>query len=147
MSFTRKDMKDLGKKLMNMQEQAVKTKKYYPSVNVDSSALPELDDVKVGDKVTLHAHGRISSTSQYNDEPKNVSIELEKGGVKPGHNPTDKWIQGAKLKEGNFTAYCKAQGFNGVTAECIAHGKRSPNTHVRKMAVLAGTFRRLAKKR
>ena len=51
------------------------------------------------------------------------------------------------LKKGAFTAYCKRQGFSGVTSACIAKGKRSKNPLTRKRATLAETFRGFAKKR
>lgn len=53
-----------------------------------------------------------------------------------------KWIAKAVKRPGAFTAWCKKQGFKGVTAECIAKGRASKNTRVKRMAVLAQTFRK-----
>ena len=57
-----------------------------------------------------------------------------------------KWIP-RDLKKGAFTAYCKRLGYKGVTQECIERGKKSKNPTIRKRAVLAETFRKLAKRR
>ena len=57
------------------------------------------------------------------------------------------WMQKAVKKPGSFTAWCKRQGFSGVTSACIAKGKRSKNATTRKRANLAQTFRKTAKKR
>ena len=62
-----------------------------------------------------------------------------------GANPK-KWIP-KDLKKGAFTAWCKSQGFGGVTAACIAKGKKSKNPTTRKRATLAQTFKKMAKKR
>lgn len=53
-----------------------------------------------------------------------------------------KWIQGAKLKEGAFTSWCKNNGFSGPTAECIAKAKKAGG-HAAKMANLAATFKKM----
>ena len=53
-----------------------------------------------------------------------------------------RWMQSAVKKPGSFTAWCKAQGFGGVTAECIAKGKRSKNPTTRRRANLAATFKK-----
>ena len=58
-----------------------------------------------------------------------------------------KWIQGAIKKPGSFTAWCKRQGFKGVTQACIEKGKRSKNPKIRKRANLAQTLRKLTKKK
>ena len=57
-----------------------------------------------------------------------------------------KWIP-KDLKKGAFTAYCKKQGYKGVTKECIEKGKKSKNPTTRKRAVLAETFKKMARKR
>ena len=57
-----------------------------------------------------------------------------------------KWIP-KDLKKGAFTRYCKRQGYKGVTKECIAKAKKSKNPTTRRRAVLAETFRGMAKKR
>ena len=41
---------------------------------------------------------------------------------------------------GAFTKWCKQQGFEGVTCECIKKGLASDNPHVRKMANFARNF-------
>ncbi len=43
--------------------------------------------------------------------------------------------------KGKFTAWCKAQGFGGVTSACIAKGKKSKNPAIRKRATFAGSAR------
>jgi hypothetical protein len=57
------------------------------------------------------------------------------------------FIQGAHLKEGSFTRYCKSKGYKGVTSMCINEGKKSKNGRVVKMAVLAKTLRRLPERK
>lgn len=54
-----------------------------------------------------------------------------------------KWIQDAHLKKGAFTEWCKKQGFDGVTEECIKKAKKSSNPTTRKRGVLAETFRKM----
>ena len=54
-----------------------------------------------------------------------------------------KWIKGAIKHPGAFTKYCRGQGYNGVTAGCIAKGRASSNHHVMRMANFANTLRRL----
>ena len=51
------------------------------------------------------------------------------------------------LKKGAFTEYCKRKGYKGVTKACIEEAKKSPNPTTRRRAVLAETFRKIAKKR
>lgn len=53
------------------------------------------------------------------------------------------WMKG--IKEGTFTSYCKNKGYKGVTNECIAEGKNSPDAKTQKRANLAETFRSMAK--
>lgn len=57
-----------------------------------------------------------------------------------------KWIQGAIKHKGSFTAWCKKQGFDGVTEACILKGIKSKNPTIRRRAFLARTLRRLRKK-
>lgn len=45
-------------------------------------------------------------------------------------------------KEGSFTAWCKRQGFEGVTQECIAKGLKSDNPDIRKKANFARNARK-----
>ena len=47
-----------------------------------------------------------------------------------------------KSTEGSFTAWCKTQGFPGVTAECIAKGKASKNPAIVKKATFAANSKR-----
>jgi len=58
-----------------------------------------------------------------------------------------KWIQKAVKKPGAFTAYCKREGFKGVTQACIKKGCNSKNPTTRRRACLAKTFKKMAKKR
>lgn len=58
-----------------------------------------------------------------------------------------KWMQTVVKKTGSFTKYCKSKGYKGVTQACIDEGKQSSNPTTRKRAVLAETFRKVAKKR
>jgi len=43
-------------------------------------------------------------------------------------------------KRGSFTAWCKRQGFDSVTAECVARGKASKDKRIQKKAIFAGNF-------
>lgn len=43
---------------------------------------------------------------------------------------------------GKFTKYCTGLGLSGVTAECIAKGKKSTSKAVRKRAVFAENVRK-----
>ena len=58
-----------------------------------------------------------------------------------------RWIQSAmsKMKAkgtvGSFTAWCKRRGYKGVTAGCIAEGKRSKNPAIRKKANFAANVK------
>lgn len=45
-------------------------------------------------------------------------------------------------KVGSFTAWCKRNGFKGVTSECIAAGKRAKSAAIRKKANFAGNARK-----
>ncbi len=56
-------------------------------------------------------------------------------------------MQSAVKKPGAFTEYCKSKGYGGVTAACIAEGKKSKDPTVRKRAVLAQTFKKTSDKR
>jgi hypothetical protein len=59
-----------------------------------------------------------------------------------------KWIQKAAVRmqkkgtEGSFTAWCKRQGFAGVTAECIAKGLKSRDPSIRRKANFARNVRK-----
>lgn len=63
------------------------------------------------------------------------------------------WIQKVneqmekKGTKGAFTEWCKKQGYEGVSQECIEKGKKSRNPTTRKRAQLAETFRKIAKKK
>ena len=57
-----------------------------------------------------------------------------------------KWIP-KNLKKGAFTTYCRQKGFSGVTSECIAMGKKSKSTVVRRRANLASTLRALPRRK
>lgn len=57
-----------------------------------------------------------------------------------------KSIEKSHLKKGKFTDWAKAHGFNGVTQAAIAAGKKSKSPTVKKEAVLAETFKKIAKK-
>lgn len=59
----------------------------------------------------------------------------------------NKWMQKAVKNKGAFTKWCKQQGYDGVTQECIEKGKKSKNPTTKKRAVLAETFKKQAKKR
>jgi len=58
-----------------------------------------------------------------------------------------KWIQKARVKKGAFTSWCKRNSFGGVTASCIAAGRRSKNATIRRRANLAATFKKMGKRR
>jgi len=59
----------------------------------------------------------------------------------------EKFIQKAIKKPGAFTEWCKRQGFDGVTSECIRRGMASDDPKTRKRAALAKTLRKLAKRK
>lgn len=48
-------------------------------------------------------------------------------------------------RRGSFTRWCKAHGFGGVTASCIAAGKRSKDPRIRKKATFAANARKWQK--
>ncbi|KRT69447.1 MAG: hypothetical protein XU15_C0011G0129 [candidate division NC10 bacterium CSP1-5] len=52
-----------------------------------------------------------------------------------------------KSREGSFTAWCKRQGYGGVTSACIAAGKRAKSTAIRKKANFASNARKWSHKR
>jgi hypothetical protein len=56
-----------------------------------------------------------------------------------------KWIQKAVKKPGSFTAWCKKQGFDGVTNECIEKGLKSDDKKIQARAKLARAFRKMKK--
>ena len=49
------------------------------------------------------------------------------------------------LKEGAFTSWCKAQGFDGVTEECIRKGLASKNPTIVRRANFARVARKWGK--
>lgn len=53
-----------------------------------------------------------------------------------------RWMQKAVRRKGAFRRWCVSRGYKGVTKSCIAEGLRSKNTRVKRMAVLARTFRK-----
>lgn len=59
-----------------------------------------------------------------------------------------KWMQAASARMkrrgtvGSFTAWCKRQGYDGVTNECIRRGLRSKDSGIRKKANFAKNVRR-----
>jgi hypothetical protein len=57
------------------------------------------------------------------------------------------WIQNAIKHPGAFSEWCRRQGYDGATKECIEKGKKSSNPTIRRRAVLAETLKRLSKKR
>lgn len=64
-----------------------------------------------------------------------------------------KWLQKASQRmksagtAGAFTRYCRAQGYGGVTAQCIAHGLKSKDAKIRKRAAFAKAARTIARQR
>jgi hypothetical protein len=48
-------------------------------------------------------------------------------------------------KVGTFTAWCKKQGYGGVTSACIAKGKASKSAAIRKKANFAANARKWGK--
>jgi len=46
-----------------------------------------------------------------------------------------------KKNRGKFTSYCKKKGYDGVTSACIAEGKKSNSSVIRKRATFAGNAR------
>ena len=51
-----------------------KKEKYYPSVSINTEQLPELSDMKIGSKVSLHIVGKICGARQDKD---NTSYDIE----------------------------------------------------------------------
>jgi len=49
-------------------------------------------------------------------------------------------------KRGTFTNWCKKKGYGGVTSDCIAAGKRSSSSAIRKKATFAANARKWKKK-
>lgn len=45
-------------------------------------------------------------------------------------------------RPGSFTAWCKRQGFGGVTSACIAKGKASKDPRIRRKATFAANARK-----
>jgi hypothetical protein len=70
------------------------------------------------------------------------------GKSKSAKGKPKKWMQkaAASMKRrgtvGSFTAWCKSQGYGGVTSECIAAGKRSKSGAIRKKANFAANARK-----
>ncbi len=62
--------------------------------------------------------------------------------IKEAKKKKKQWIQDAVKKEGSFTSWCKRKGYDGVTDECIAEGKKSTNATTRRRANLAEIFRK-----
>ena len=56
-----------------------------------------------------------------------------------------KWIQKAvnPAHKGDFTAYCKRQGYKGVCEECIAEARKSGDKHLISMANFAANMRKM----
>ena len=48
---------------------------------------------------------------------------------------------------GTFTAWCKRQGFSGVTSACIAKGKKSRSKVTQKRANFAKGMKTIARRR
>ena len=46
-----------------------------------------------------------------------------------------------KSKEGSFTSWCKNQGYDGVTQECISKGRKA-SPAIKKKAVFAESARK-----
>ena len=58
------------------------------------------------------------------------------------------WIQRATSKHpGKFTAKCRALGYGGVTAACIAKERNSRDATTRREANLAAVLRHMAARR
>ncbi len=64
-----------------------------------------------------------------------------------------KWMSRARArmkkkgKVGSFTAWCKSQGYDGVTSECIKKGLASKSKAIRKKAGFAKAARTVARRR
>lgn len=76
------EMKDLGESPRELKPS--ENKKWYPSISIDELDTKGYD---VGDDITLHAHCQISRIEKSKNNPKRVSIEIQKAAVKEGHNP------------------------------------------------------------
>lgn len=91
MAFKISDMRDVGTSYKEPQVRPSK-KKVYPNLHLNAKKLKELARMKFGQKVTVHAHGTVTGKQQYDDNPPEFSIELEKIGIKSGHNPVKEYI-------------------------------------------------------
>ena len=71
------EMRDMGQISESCEvapSQGNKKEKYYPSVSIDTEQLPELSDMKIGSKVSLHIIGKIRGARQDKD---NTSYDIE----------------------------------------------------------------------
>ena len=82
--FKKGDMHEMGK--INELQKVDSAKKWYPSVRIDSKTVPEIAEMGVGDEITIHAHCKVTSLSE-TDDGKEGNIEIERMGIKEGHNP------------------------------------------------------------
>lgn len=89
MKFKNSDMHDVGETWGNeiVASKKEEKKKHYPTIHLKADKVPSLSDIPFGTEVTVHAHGEITGVHQYNDEPKEMTIEIQEVGVKEGLNP------------------------------------------------------------
>ena len=83
-------------------------KKFYPSTTFDSKDL-NIGDAKVGDKVTVHIHGKIKGINQRDNGEHRVDVEMQKGVAKKGHIPFNGKDE-KEPKEKMFVSKNKPQG-------------------------------------
>ena len=74
-------------------------------------------------------------------KPKPKSNGKRSGGV-----GSKKKIEIKPSKRGSFEKWCKSKGYGGVTSKCIAQGKKSKSSAIRKKATFAQNARKWNKK-
>ena len=93
--------------------------------------LPSLNKFDVSNVAGYRFNPAPSSTPWFGSNP---TINFKKGGKADIHIK--------KSKRGSFTKWCKSQGFDGVTEECIRKGKASKDPRIRKKANFAANARK-----
>ena len=112
---------------------------YYPSISLTDEQIKELKELALKDKVTFHAHGIISSTSKYNNEPTRYTVELRQADVKPGYNPypnmpkslwgkMERCVARVKRQKGSKNAY-------GICYDAIMGAHKKDSAQANRKAV------------
>lgn len=69
-------MKDIGRKMETapIASDEGKSEKYYPTISIDNKQLPELNEIKVGDSISLKVAGKVKGIRM---EKNSASYEIE----------------------------------------------------------------------